>query len=303
MPRKKIGFALGSGSARGLAHIGVLKVLKEAGISIDCVAGSSIGAIIGGMFSAGMKPEEIENIANSMNILKLVSLADVTLPNTAILNGNRVEKFIREKVGNKNFEELKIPFKCVAVDVLSGKEIVLDSGSVAKALRASISLPVIFAPVEKDGQLLVDGGVLNPVPVDIVKSMGADIVIAVTLSGNYNGKPMHHRIEKEQAEKDFSDRENRENSPKVYYSKNNEKNKKEDGKSFSAYQLAIQSFDLMQRELSIPKLKKADIVIAPHLKEVPVYGFHDAKKIIELGERTCLKALEEIKKLEALRSV
>ena len=159
-----VGLALGSGSARGLAHIGVLKALEKAGIQVDLIAGTSIGALIGGAYATGMTPGEMERIALEVDVRRLVSLVDIAKPTTALVNGRHVERFIREVVDDKTFEDTDIPFTCVAVDVAARELVLMSQGDLGTAIRASISTPVIFAPVEREGRWLVDGGVLNSVP-------------------------------------------------------------------------------------------------------------------------------------------
>lgn len=180
----KIGLALGSGAARGLAHIGVIKVLEENNIPIDYMAGSSIGAMIGGLYASGLDIEEIENIALNMTNRDMFSLIDLRV-RRGFIKGERVNSFIADNLVAKNFKDCRIPFSATATDIKTGEVVVLDSGSLAEAIRASISIPLVFQPVERDGRILVDGGVGSPVPVEIVRKMGADIVIAVNLDKHY----------------------------------------------------------------------------------------------------------------------
>lgn len=292
MNKVKIGLALGSGSARGLAHIGVLKVLERAGISVDFISGTSIGALIGGVFAAGITSDEMENIALSVDFKKLISLADIAVPSTAFVNGERVESFIQEIIGRKNFDQLLLPFACIAADVLSGREVILQRGDVTRAIRASISTPIIFAPVKEGDKLLVDGGVINPVPVDVVKRIGADVVIAVTLTGIPDGRPRFHNKRRESVE---ADEMRKPGFPEIFYSRVVNK-VKEKFQPPTVYQVAVRSIDLMQRELSIPKLKMADIVIAPQVNGIPFYSFHEAEKVIVLGEKAAEEAIPDIER-------
>jgi NTE family protein len=179
--RRKIGLALGGGAARGLAHIGVLKVLQEEGIRIHCVAGTSAGSLIGSLFCAGLSWEKIKEIAQDIDWSDLVS---PTWPSLGIVNPDKLEKTVNKFVQKKRFEDLSIPFRAVAVDITSGEEVVLRSGSVARAVRASCSIPGIFQPTEVEGRLLVDGGLVNDVPTDVVRDMGADRVIGVDLNAD-----------------------------------------------------------------------------------------------------------------------
>ena len=176
---KKIGLALGGGAARGLAHIGVLKVLEEEGIKAHFVAGTSAGSLIGSLYCAGVRWEQIKKVAQEIDWRNLVS---PTWPALGLVKSTRLEKTVDRIVGKKTFEQLSIPFRAVAVDIESGDVVVMDSGSVAKAVRASCSIPGIFEPTEFHGRLLVDGGLVNNLPVDVVKAMGAEVVIGVDLN-------------------------------------------------------------------------------------------------------------------------
>jgi NTE family protein len=179
--RPKIGLALGSGGARGLAHIGVLKVLEEHGIPIDFIAGSSMGAMLGGFYAAGVSVKAIEKMALGTDWLRILSIfADPSL-DKGLIGGEKVKAFIESYVGGKNFEDCRIPFQVVATDLKTGEIVTLDKGQMAPAIRASISIPLVFKPVEINGRMLTDGALSAPVPVETVRSMGADLVVAVNL--------------------------------------------------------------------------------------------------------------------------
>lgn len=180
-PRPKIGLALGSGSARGLAHLGVIRALSDAGIEVDCIAGTSIGALIGAIHAAG-KWEELEFTFKAFDWRKTLSFFDVVLPKSGLIDGARVANMVRAHIHAEAIEALPIPFAAVATDLTSGEEVILDRGDVIEAVRASISVPGIFTPQRGNGRILVDGGLSNPVPVSVARALGADIVIAVDLN-------------------------------------------------------------------------------------------------------------------------
>lgn len=176
----RLGLALSGGGARGLAHIGVLKVLEEAGIQPDYLAGTSMGGVIAAAYAAGLKPDEIEQIAaDTSRTRNLLRLADLSLPQQGIFRGERLLTFFEQHLQGRTFAELQIPLTLVAVDLNTGQEVGLREGSVAQALRATVSVPGLLAPVEQDGMRLVDGGLLNNLPVDAVRQMGADVVLGV----------------------------------------------------------------------------------------------------------------------------
>lgn len=177
----RIGLALGSGSARGLAHLGVIRALEEAGIQVDFVAGTSIGALVGAIYAAG-KLEALEATVQNFEWKRIVSFFDVVFPKSGLIDGAKVGELVRAHVHVNDIETLPIPFCAVATDIQTGDEIIIRQGDVIDAVRASISVPGIFTPVCRNGHILVDGGLTNPVPVSVVRAMGADIVIAVDLN-------------------------------------------------------------------------------------------------------------------------
>lgn len=176
--RKKLGLALGAGGAKGLAHIGVLKVLQKHNIIPDFIAGTSMGAIIGAAYAAGHSPEDIEILVKKTDWKKII---DFTIPKSGILETEMIEKKIEDIVYYKNFYQLKIPLRIIAYNLTKKELVVFSKGSVAQAIRASMSIPGIFPPLELDNQLYVDGAVADPTPFDVVKEMGADIIIAIDL--------------------------------------------------------------------------------------------------------------------------
>jgi len=180
-PAPKIGLALGSGSARGWAHIGVIKALTEAGIHVDYVAGTSVGAVVGAVYASG-RIDSFKDVVLQLDWKKIASFLDVVFPKSGLIDGNRIAEFIRSHVGEKNIEDLSLPFCAVSTDLATGNEVVFQDGDIIEAVRASISVPGVFTPVRKSGAILVDGGLVNPVPVSVVREMGADLVIAVDLN-------------------------------------------------------------------------------------------------------------------------
>jgi NTE family protein len=174
----KIGLALGSGSARGLSHIGVIRGLQEANINIDVVCGSSIGSLVGGAFAAG-KLNIMEEIIRGFSLSEFLRFMEFPLPRSGLIDGDKIAQFMREKLSDVNIEDLPIPFGAVATDLTSGQEVWLQKGSLINAVRASISMPGMFTPLKREGMLLADGGLVNPVPVSLCRALGAQIVIGV----------------------------------------------------------------------------------------------------------------------------
>jgi NTE family protein len=185
--RPRIGIALGAGSARGWAHIGVLQALRKSGIEPEVVCGTSIGALVGAVY-AGNRLDELEEWVGSLTWRKVVGFFDLAF-SSGLLKGNRLFTFLRGGFLDRNIEDLHRPFAAVATDLESGREVWLRSGSVADAVRASVATPGLFTPWrDGDDRLLVDGALVNPVPVSLARAMGADFVIAVDLSSSLIGR-------------------------------------------------------------------------------------------------------------------
>ncbi len=259
--RPKIGLTLGSGGARGIAHIGVLKVLEKYNIPIDYIAGASSGAFVGAYYSLNREISGIEKIFLDLTKKKVLSFMDPINPKKALIAGNKIKQEIYKILENKSFNDLKIPLTIVATDLENGKEVHIKKGSLADAVRASIGIPGIFYPVRLNDKWLVDGGLINATPVDVAKEMGADFVIAVdlTMGNNVNFK-----------------------DPTIVGA-------------------LIQSFDIMRTELTKLKIQSVkDLVLIQPIvddrNEIDSLRFYEAKRFIKAGEEAAEKAIPEIKR-------
>ncbi|QQS60906.1 MAG: patatin-like phospholipase family protein [Candidatus Moraniibacteriota bacterium] len=252
-----IGLALGSGGTRGLAHIGVLKILEENNIPIHCIAGSSIGSMIGGYYASGLSVSEIESLASGTNWRKLLSvLFDPNLRH-GLLNGGKVESFLNDTLKEKTIEKCRIPFTAVATDLKTGECVLLNKGAMASAIKASMSIPLVFKPTEKEGKILADGGLSSPVPARIVRGMGADIVIAVNLDKHYlniQWKP-------------------------------------------GWYDIANDSLRILRHHLALLNSESADITIEINLEKNRWYTFVNGQDKILFGEKATKNILPQLKKL------
>lgn len=181
--RKKLGFALGAGGARGVAHIGFLQAMDEEGIRPDFIAGSSMGSVVGSCYAKGMPPEKMREIASQLKAGDIVDLGLMPLTQLGLMKWTKVRRMMSKFLDDCTFDQMDIPFCCVAVDLRSGKLKTFREGNVVDAVLASSSMPTVFRPVEKDGMLLIDGSVLCRVPVRQVKHMGAEVVVAVDVLG------------------------------------------------------------------------------------------------------------------------
>lgn len=186
----KVGLALGAGGARGFAHIGVLNVLEEEQIPIDYIAGSSIGSLVGALFCLGHSSKTLEQFAT---LFRQKFYLDFTFPKMGFISGEKLTELLHLLTQGKNIEELPIPLTIVATDLLSGEKVLFREGSIADAIRASISIPGIFVPKEYNDTFLVDGGVVDRVPASVVKDMGAECIIAVDVS-NLKAKPQMNSV-------------------------------------------------------------------------------------------------------------
>jgi NTE family protein len=180
LPMPKIALVLGGGAARGFAHVGVIRVLEQEKIPIDLIIGTSVGSLIGALYADKGNSFDLELIAFKLQKEDLFDFS-VFASTTGPVKGDRLEQFVKERVGHEKIEDLPVPFAAVATNLNTGEQVVLTRGSIAKAVRASSSIPGVFTPVQYFGMTLVDGGVVDNVPVDVARSMGADLVIAVNI--------------------------------------------------------------------------------------------------------------------------
>jgi NTE family protein len=266
--KKKVGLALSGGAARGLAHVGVLRVLQKEGIPIDMIAGTSSGAVIGAAYAWSQDTTRMIRDALDANWKKMAPLIDPSLPRSGFIKGKKVRDLISTYVGGEvDFKDLKIPFACVTTDIDTGEEVVIDSGSVPEALRATISIPGIFTIVKHREHYVVDGGLTTPVPVEVVRRMGADFVIAVNVTPDMTGrmgKAYRQRVETHKA-------------PNIF-------------------QVMMQSIYITTSTVVQHALENADIIIEPDLAQIGAGDFNKAREMITRGREAAQKAIPEIKK-------
>ena len=268
IPKRKIGLALGSGAIRGLAHIGVLEVLEKEGIPIDMIAGTSTGAAVGALYAQGKGAGQIKKLTLELGWKKLTPLVDLSLPKTGFIRGKKIKDLLASFIGGDiKFSDLKVPFTCVATDIGTGEEIVIDRGSVLEAVRASISIPAVFTVVRRGGRYLVDGGLVNPVPVSIAKKMGADFIIAVNVIPDVTDRA--YRVNKERTE---GSRE-----PNII-------------------NIIMQSIYIGTYSLVRSSLEEADIIIEPQVAHIGAGDFLHAQELILQGKLAAQDSIPEIKR-------
>ncbi len=299
MGRLRIGVALGSGGAKGLSHIGVLKVLEENNVEISFVTGSSIGAIIGALYAKGYSPKDIEKLANNIaeNKQQFYNLFDFSKSLQGIIKGDKILEYLDTILEGVTFDKLKKPFTPIAVDLITGEKVYIQEGKVAEGIRASMSIPVIFQPFSWKNRLLIDGGVLSPLPVKDLKMLyKPDIIIAVSLHKKTKWTP------KENINIDIPFQPST-ITEKITYSLSQTKIFKEFQKRLnpllnpSLFDVLMQTIDIMNYELEESNKKEADIVINPDVQNYGTFDFDKAKELIEKGESAAREKIPEILKL------
>jgi len=294
---KNVALVLGSGGARGLTHIGAIEELEHQGYTITSISGASMGSVVGGVYAAGHLPEFKKWICN-LDRLGVYSLMDFTLTTQGFIKGDKVFNEIKKFVNHKNIEELNIPFVAVAVDIASGKQKVFDSGDLFSAIRASVAIPSVLTPVYLDDAVLVDGGVMNPLPMDAVKRSNNDIMVAVDLNGpgQYKSKK---QLSKERAKELKSEKSRWEKALSSVFSdflKSNDKKKKH-----NYFDILNGSFDLMQSRFTEVLLQehKPNILVRIPKSAADTFDFFRAEELIEFGReqtKSAIKLFEKEKK-------
>ena len=283
----RLGLALGGGSARGWAHIGVLRALEEAGLVPSVVAGCSIGAVVGGCFAAG-RLDRLEAFALSLTRGRVVRLVDPRLPGSGLIAGNRLRRRLLTDLGERRIEALPIVFGCVATEFGTGQEIALTEGSLIESVRASYAIPGLFPPVELGGQLLMDGTLVNPVPVALARHLGADVVVGVNLNGDTGG-PVTREVTVPPRRRTFLQdvRERLSGRPQP-----------EPVAALPGIaRVVLDAFNITQDRISRARLERdpPDITIGPDVAAFGLFDFHRAADGIALGHRAARAALPQIR--------
>jgi len=275
-----IGLALGSGSARGFAHVGVLKVLEANDIPIDMITGTSMGAFVGGFFAAGISATELEQIVLSYKDKWKVrhTIFDLTIPRYGLSKGNRLAKFMRSYLEDVTFDELQIPFAAVATDISTGKEVVLRHGVLWKALRASGSVPVMFEPYYLDGRYLIDGGITNPLPTDILIENDIDFVISCSVNATSK------RFAGELPASDHPEEGTEHSTEKA-------------AKKCGIIDTLARTIGIMSATNTLNKARLADVDIRPDVAYIDWTDFHRGAELLREGEHAAEKALPAIMEL------
>ena len=286
--KQKVALVLSGGGARGLAHIGVLEELEKRDYQVTSVAGTSMGSLIGGVYALG-KLDEFTQWARSMDRVKILRLFDFSLGTTGLVKGERLLRRMKAFIPDKSIENMDIPYAAVAVDLLTSSEVVFRQGSIYDAIRASISIPTVFTPVNRDGRLLVDGGVMNNVPVDQVARTEGDLLLAV----NVNADIPLPGDDKSQGEREREEEANREKW-KEFYRHLGRQQKNAGQEKLGYFSLVSRTIDLMTNHMADLLLEKhrPDMLINVSREHCHVFDFFKVETMIEAGRQAAREALE-----------
>lgn len=280
-----LALALGGGAARGWSHIGVLRALDEAGVEISMIAGTSIGALVGGCYLAG-KLDQLEEFARGLTRRRMFSLLDITLRGSGLFGGMKLDNRLREHLEGVNFEDLRRPFVAVCAELRTGHEIWLSSGPLVQAMRASYALPGVFEPISLDGRLLVDGALVNPVPVSVCRAYEQRLVLAVNLHYDQYGRAAV--IKHLNARKDEAD---------AY-----QRGRTEQETRLGITGVMMEAFNIIQDRISRARMAgdPPDLSIMPVVGQIGLADFHRASESIDAGYQETIKRLDDIKRLQSV---
>ncbi|MBD9372473.1 patatin-like phospholipase family protein [Rhizobium sp. ARZ01] len=279
--RARIALALGGGAARGWAHIGVLRALDEENIEVSMIAGTSIGALVGGCYLAG-KLDELETFARSLTMRRLASLLDFTIRGSGLFGGMRLTRRMQEHLENLSIEALGRPFVAVATEINSGHEVWIGGGSLITAIRASYALPGIFEPIKCNGRTLVDGALVNPVPVSVCRAYEEPLVVAINLNYDLYGRSA---VIKHTASVQPIDNASRQ----------------ENGEArLGLTSVMVQSFNIIQDRIARARLAgdPPDLALHPRLSDIGLSEFHRAGEAIDRGYVETKAKIAEIKRMQ-----
>lgn len=291
----KIGIALGSGAARGWAHIGVIQALEKLGVKIDVVAGCSIGAYVGAAYASG-KLDELKEWASSLTEWQTLSLMGIGIRRGGLASGQKVFDKLAKDLCAPTFEAMDKPFACVATDLYSGREVVFNSGDVGTSIQASCAIPALFSPIAYNERWLVDGAVVNPVPVNLCRQLGADFVIAVNLNADF--RPL--QIARETAKHEETQEKNEhffkksQDVVRQWFSPEPKDNAKHAPGILS---VMSSSLEILQARVTRSRLagEPPDILIEPTLTDVGLMEFHRCAELCETGEQVVKRLAEQIR--------
>jgi NTE family protein len=299
-PKVKIGLALGGGAARGWSHIGVMRVLADAGIVPDVIAGCSIGAVVGGCYAAG-KLDELETFATSLTKRRVMGLLDFHLAGSSLIAGTRLQALLDHDLTDARVETLPLRFCTIATELVTGHEVWLTKGPLVKAMRASYALPGIFDPVFMRGRWLMDGALVNPIPITAARALGADIVICVNLNSEVRARgtviQSYDASEPSPDEEEIAEAIVEPRRWSLFAPARPARPKQPNAPGIAT--VMIDAFNITQDRIARSRLAgdPPDVMIAPKLAKLGLFEFHRAAECIELGRQATERALPDILEL------
>lgn len=305
MKKNNVALVLGSGGARGLAHIGVIKALTKFKIPIDLVIGTSMGAFIGGFFCKGYSPDEMVKIALSVDKLFTLKMLIPSFPKFGIIDPERIKDYLKQYLGDSKIEELDIPFFAVSTDLVTGREIIFNSASLVDAIVSSVAVPGLIKPHYYQKRYFVDGGLVNPLPVSVAYKLKAKYIIAVNVTKspvkvrrNYKSPDRIDLIIKKLKQSDFVTKISDILPDKFLANFLNEKQKELEPEYPGMLQTLLQSFSIMENQLVNLYLRyyPPHIIINPPIQDFNMLEFYRSKELIELGEKSTYSKIAQIKK-------
>lgn len=290
--KKSVSLVLGSGGARGYAHIGAIEEILKRGYKIDAVSGSSMGALIGGLYACG-KLKEYKEWVLELDFLDVIKLLDLSFAPSGLIKGDKLFEILESLIKDTLIENLNIPYTAVATDLLNQKEVWFQKGRLIDAIRASIAIPTFFTPKKINNKIFVDGGIANPLPIAPIMSQMSDLVIAINLNSNSRALIDIKLTKKEQKEKEEVKNFFLELLNNLNINIKEEEKKKDENLTYIS--LISRSLDIMQNILSSYKIAgyRPDILIEIPKDSAMFYEFHRAKELIRLGSKIAKKALDE----------
>ena len=303
----RLGLALGSGAARGLAHIGVLKVLDEAKIQVHAIAGTSIGAFIGALYAAGVPVPRMEAVARELDWRKLARLLNPTVPTSGLVDGGKLVEFMAGLLPVHSFEALRLPLAVTATDIETGEALIIRKGDLLEALRAALAFPGVFPPVRFDDRFLVDGGLCNPVPADVARHLGADRVIGVCTIPDVDKQTPEAFMPRskpslEQERHDLFSAVGIEQLFRRLFGSGqvSEAVVEANGRKVPGiFRVCAQSVAIMENQINALRLagNHHDLIIRPKFPGITLLEFHRAAEIVAAGEEAARTNLPEILQL------
>ena len=287
--KNKVALVLSGGGARGLSHIGVIEELEKQGFEIHSIAGTSMGAVVGGVYAAG-KMQEYKNWMYTLDRQKVFNLVDFTLSSQGIIKGDKVFSKMKEFIPDTDIEKLKINFAAIAADIINHKEVVFRKGSMYDAIRASVAIPSVITPVKNNGTLLVDGGVMNNIPINHVKRIENDILVVVYVNADI---PAENQVKKTKEEKHNQSvylKKIKEFQKHLY--KDNPKNKQD---KMGYFNLINQTISTMTYQMGRMMLEKHSphILIEISRHSCSTFDFYKAQEMVEIGRQAAIKKINE----------